>query len=207
MTQARWRRSRSRLLAGLAAASCLAAAAWLAGFLWFVHSAEEADVSLGRADGIVVLTGGADRITTGVRLLQQGRGRVLLISGVGHGAELPDLLQGSPIDPARLASRVTLGRDAADTIGNADETAAWARVHGLRSLIVVTASYHMKRAMTELQRSLPDVRLLPVAVLPPALRGGSRLSTLRLLANEYTKWLVSELNLARLGADAGRARG
>ncbi len=167
--------------------------------MWFVHGVGQAEAGRARADGIVVLTGGADRIVTGLRLLQQGRGRVLLISGVGHGAELPSLLRGTGIDPQNLASRVTLGRSATSTAGNADETAFWASERGLHSLLIVTASYHMPRALTELQRSLPDVRLIPVPVLPPALRGGSGLSTWRLLAQEYTKWLAAELGLARLG--------
>ncbi len=193
-----------RLAATFSLAATLLALAWLAGFAWFVHGAIRAQAGGSAADGIVVLTGGADRIVTGVRLLQQARGRVLLISGVGHGAELADLLAGTGIDPAPLADRVTLGRNATTTTGNADETADWVRAQSLRSLLVVTASYHMPRAMTELGRSVPAVRLIPVPVLPPALRRAD-LATMRLLAAEYTKWLASELGLARLGAEGGRA--
>jgi len=152
-------------------------------------------------------TGGADRISAALRLLQSGRGRALLISGVGHGAELTSLARGTGIDPVPLADRITLGRDATTTIGNADETAAWVERLDLHSLIVVTASYHMMRALTELHRSLPDVTLVPAPVLPPALRNGGSLATVRLLAQEYTKWLVSELGLTRLAADPGRERG
>jgi len=183
------------------------ALAWLAGFLWFAHSVVRADPTRVSADGIVVLTGGADRISLGLRLLQAGRGRALLISGVGHGAELASLARGSGIDPVPLAARITLGREATTTIGNADETAAWVERLDLHSLIVVTASYHMMRALTELQRSLPDVTLVAAPVLPPALRNGGSLATMRLLAQEYTKWLVSELGLTRLAADQGRERG
>jgi hypothetical protein len=63
----------------------------------------------------------------------------------------------------------------------------------------------MQRAMTELTRTLPGVTLYPVPVVPPALRGGTQFSTLRLLANEYTKWLAAELGLTRLqrARDAG----
>jgi uncharacterized SAM-binding protein YcdF (DUF218 family) len=93
---------------------------------------------------------------------------------------------------------VTVGRSATDTLGNADETAAWAHANNVHSLIVVTAGYHMKRALTELGRKLPDVALYPAPVVPPALRGGTQLSTLRLLADEYTKWLAAELGLTRL---------
>jgi hypothetical protein len=51
------------------------------------------------------------------------------------------------------------------------------------------------------------VRLLPAAVLPPAMRDGGSLSTLRLLAAEYTKWLASEMNLTRLASASARAPG
>ncbi len=178
--------------------------AWLAGFAWFVQAAVRPEAGAVAADGIVVLTGGAERIVTGVRLLQSGRGRVLLISGVGHGAGLADLLRGTDIDPAPLLARTTLGRVATSTAGNADETADWARALHLHSLLVVTASYHMPRALTELARSLPGQRLNPVPVFPPALRRPD-LSTLRLLASEYTKWLAAELGLGRLGTEASRA--
>ena len=193
-----------RLAATLSLAALGLALAWLAGFAWFVHGAVQAEAGQSVADGIVVLTGGADRIVTGVRLLQRGRGRVLLISGVGHGAELTDLLRGTGIDPAPLADRVTLGRTATTTTGNADETADWVQSQHLRSLLVVTASYHMLRALTELARSVPDVGLVPVPVLPPALHRVD-LATMRLLAGEYTKWLAAELWLARLGGEGGRA--
>ena len=196
---------RRRRVAALLSAGLLGLVlAWLAGFAWFVRGAIQAPAPVPAADGIVVLTGGADRIVTGVRLLQLGRGRVLLISGVGHGADLAALLRGTGIDPAPLLGRVTLGRLATTTIGNADETAVWVRAQGVRSLLVVTASYHMPRALTELARSVPGVALVPVAVVPPALHHAD-LSTMRLLAGEYTKWLAAELWLGRLASDGGRA--
>ena len=56
----------------------------------------------------------------------------------------------------------------------------------------------MRRALTEIARTLPDAALYPAPVLPPALRGAAGLSTLRLLANEYTKYLAAECGLTRL---------
>jgi uncharacterized SAM-binding protein YcdF (DUF218 family) len=183
------------------AALALAAAVivcWVGGFLWFVKDAERPAPNLPVADGIVALTGGADRVATAISLLRQNRARVLLISGVGPNTAEQTLFRGTGIDPATLGSRITLGRSATDTLGNADEAAAWARANNVHSLIVVTAGYHMKRALTELARTLPDVVLYPAPVVPPALRGGTQLSTLRLLADEYTKWLAAELGLTRL---------
>lgn len=59
---------------------------------------------------------------------------------------------------------VDMGFQAANTVGNARETAAWARLHGFRSLIVVTADYHMPRSLLELRAALPGVRLTPYPV-------------------------------------------
>lgn len=182
-----------------------AAAAWLAGFLWFVRGALATPETPPYADGIVALTGGADQIAAALDLLRQNRAPILLISGVGPNIALGELLKGTRINPASLAGRVTLGHAATDTLGNADEAAAWAEQNHLHSLIVVTATYHMQRALTEMRRSLPEVTLYAAPVLPPALRGQGRLSTLRLLADEYTKFLMSELGLTRLhhGWDSG----
>jgi uncharacterized SAM-binding protein YcdF (DUF218 family) len=181
-----------------AAVTAFLAAFWFAGFVWFADDAVRAPPMPPVADGIVVLTGGADRIATAILLLRGGRGRLLLISGVGPGAELDKLFRGTGVDPAGLRDRVTLGREATDTAGNAAETADWVRENGLHSLIVVTAGYHMQRALTELGRDVPDVTFYPVPVMPPALREVRRLGTLRLLADEYTKWLAAQVGLTRL---------
>ncbi len=187
----------SRTAASFAFLGALAAFAWLAGFVWFVRDSLRPAPLPAHADGIVALTGGADRIATALQLLQQNRARLLLISGVGPSTEFAALFRGTGIAPQTLAGRVTVGRAATDTLGNADEAADWARAHALRSLIVVTASYHMKRALTEIGRTLPDTALYPAPVLPPALRGEAGLSTIRLLADEYTKFLAAELGLTR----------
>jgi uncharacterized SAM-binding protein YcdF (DUF218 family) len=77
-------------------------------------------------------------------------------------------------------------------------TAEWARANAIRSLIVVTAGYHMPRAMAELTRALPGVALYPAPVSPPSLHGANTTAMLRLLAGEYTKWLVAAVGLTAL---------
>ena len=55
------------------------------GFYWFVHQMPVVEASPSRkADGIVVLTGGAFRISDALELLSTGHGRRLLISGVNR---------------------------------------------------------------------------------------------------------------------------
>ncbi len=179
----------------LAAATLLGLViAWVAGFAAFVHRAAQPTPVPPRTNGIVVLTGGEDRVQAALKLLVDGRADRLLVTGIGGGANLKDLARLTGMDARPLADRVTLGRGAASTRGNAEETAAWAAAYGIRSLIVVTAFYHMPRAVTEMRRALPSVTLYPDAVLPPGMQRGDGLGTwagLRLMAEEYTKFLAA----------------
>jgi uncharacterized SAM-binding protein YcdF (DUF218 family) len=190
----------ARIVAGLALA-------WTAGFAWFVHHTGQPAEVPAHADGIVALTGGADRVATALRLLAEGRAGRLLISGVGGTAEFNDLAHRAGVD-AGLAPRVTLGRTASSTHGNAAETAEWVRAFRIDTLIVVTAGYHMPRALAELSRILPGVTLIPVPVQPTPWRDGIGIAGLRLLGIEYTKFLAVEAGLSGLvarGADRAAA--
>jgi uncharacterized SAM-binding protein YcdF (DUF218 family) len=180
------------LLALLALTGVLAFAG---GFIWFVTVAQESGAPPPHADGIVVLTGGAERVETGLRLLAAGQADLLLISGVAHAAALPELARRADLDAATLAPRVTLGRSATSTLGNAGETAVWVQAHAIRSLIVVTAGYHMPRALLELNRALPGVTLYPVRVQPPGMREPGML---RLLAAEYIRLIAAACGLSHL---------
>ncbi len=167
-----------------------------AGFAWFVAVASRPAPPAPHADGIVALTGGADRVETALHLLADGRGGKLLLSGIGGNAEFATLARRAGLDPAPLADVVTMGRDATTTRGNADETAAWARDNAIRSVIVVTAAYHMPRALAEIARAAPGLTLYPVPVTPRALHGGA--TRLRLMAEEYVKFLAASLDLTAL---------
>ncbi len=170
---------------------------WLAGFVGFVRLANRAPGVPAHADGIVGLTGGADRVERALHLLADGRADWLLISGIGPGIELTPLARRAGLDSGPLAGRVTLGRHATSTRGNAAETAAWAQTKDIHTLIVVTAWYHMPRALTELHRALPDVALEPAPVEPEASRQPD-LVMARLLMEEYTKYLAARLDLTAL---------
>ena len=81
-----------------------------------------------RADGIVVLTGGAARIDGALQLLAEGRGKRLLISGVNPAVTPP----GTRLDASTTASAgildccVDLDQRGAGHVGNAAETRDWA---------------------------------------------------------------------------------
>lgn len=156
------------------------------------------------ADGIVVLTGGAERISGAVDLLAAGKARRLLISGVHPGTTAAQLARVVDAGPELMACCIDLDRRAANTIGNALEAAKWTHRNSFLSLIVVTSAYHMPRAMLELAHAMPDIRLIPYPVSRPTLeldRWQDNRATLLLMLEEYSKYTATRLRLALGGVD------
>ena len=183
--------------AGLGLAAALAAL-FVLGFVLFVIRAADAPDPKVTADGIVVLTGGAGRVQTGLRLLADGRAPRLLISGVGRTTDYHALARLDGAQPG-LSRRVTLGYQAHTTRGNAREAAKWVGENNLHSLIVVTAFYHMPRALAELSRAIPGIVLHPYPVHPATLHPWWRAGAAwRLLALEYVKYLAVVSGVAPL---------
>jgi uncharacterized SAM-binding protein YcdF (DUF218 family) len=198
--QRRFRRYRFQPLRWLINFFALLAGAWLIGFLIFmaVIWAAEPPNPIPHADGIVALTGGEDRVSAGLALLSEQAAPALLISGAGRGTYLGDFTADDTTAATKYAREITLGHAALSTRGNAEETAAWATAHHMKSLIIVTADYHMPRAILELRRYLPGVTLYAVPVRPPAMSHLLGLPTLRFLALEYTKFLIVRAGIPNL---------
>jgi uncharacterized SAM-binding protein YcdF (DUF218 family) len=135
------------------------------------------------------LTGQGGRLAPAVSLLEKGNGQRLLITGVNRLTSKRDLKAvlhgGNSFDCC-----VDLGFAALDTRGNAQETARWVRSHRYRSLIVVTADYHMPRSLVEFSAQMPGVRLVPY---PIAFDVPKRLSWdgMKRLNGEYVKYVAS----------------
>lgn len=181
------------------------AMAWLIGLAWFGFAIPDAvEDAESKTDAIVVLTGGKGRIEEGVALLRKGLAKKLLVSGVEKGVDLGTLLKRAHLDPAPEDAQIVLGHDADSTESNAVETAAWMHVEGFHSLRLVTANYHMRRALAELRHALPDTRIVPNPVQPETFEAGhwwTRPGTLHLIAEEYTKYLLTLAEQA-LGLEA-----
>lgn len=172
----------------------------IAGFLAYLGAVlAPAEPPPGETDAIVVLTGGSERVSTGFRLLAEGRARRMLISGAHQAVGLADIAAAAELDPAAFAGRVAVGHAAASTRGNAAETAAWVQAEGIRSIRVVTAGYHMPRAMLELRRALPGTELVPHPVTSATLRGPGALwrpGAWGLLIGEYARYLGARVGLS-----------
>lgn len=195
-----------------ALAAVLIAALWLGGLYHFtrsiLHDTETARVQNLRTgtgplpqkdmlDAVVVLTGGSNRLQTGFDLLAQKRGKKLFISGVYQGVEVRELLaQWKKEGADELDCCVVLGFEADDTAGNADETAAWMETEGFTSFYLVTSHYHMKRALLEMRRAAPHLRVRPWPVAPEGLDIGNwwRDPPARsLIIREYSKYLAASV--------------
>ena len=174
---------------------CLTAAAvmWCAGFIWFALTLPRtiADLTT-HTDAIVVLTGGTERIETGMNLLRGRLADRLFISGIGgpHPGESTAI----PVNDPALGERITFGT-AANTPGNAAETAAWAQREQLHSIRLVTAGYHMRRSLLELTAAMPEVTIIPHPVFPPRVKEDwwRWPGTASLIAREYTKYILTWL--------------
>lgn len=171
----------------------LAVVLYLGGFVhWSLRVTGQADLdSRTRAEAIVVLTGDAGRLAEAGRLLDEGYGDHLLVSGVHPSVTIEDMRGLTGLDPARFSCCVTMGRLAEDTLGNAVETAEWAEENGYKRLIIVTSDYHLPRSLLEMQKLMPEVDLVaaPVRTTPPWRAAGR----LRLWILEYTKYLAVSL--------------
>jgi uncharacterized SAM-binding protein YcdF (DUF218 family) len=185
-----------RMIARLSAITfCAALTTFTVGFFAFVSGLERKEsTALTKADAIVALTGGAERITDAVERLAHGSGGRLLISGVSAGVSVQQMLPNAPGLKTWLRCCIDLDHQARNTVGNAEETRRWANAHGYRSLVVVTSSYHMPRAMLELRRHMPDMTFIAAPVVTQRLQGldyWTDLQLLKTLGQEYAKFLVA----------------
>ena len=181
------------------AAFLVLALIWFSGLLAFADRVQNStpDRAPATAQGIVALTGANsnERLATAMGLLEDGYGRRVLVSGVNPMTSRADVRRVSRAVRRLYDCCVDLGFTAADTVGNARETADWATAMRYRQLIIVTADYHMPRAMLELNAMLrgTGVTTQAYAVPTPSLRARHwwrNPAAARLMVVEYCKYLA-----------------
>jgi uncharacterized SAM-binding protein YcdF (DUF218 family) len=170
--------------------TALAGSVWLTGLILFTRIIPSGPFdAIGSTDGIVIFTGGKTRLNVALDLFQQKKGRYLLVSGVNHQSNLSEI-----VDRLASKSQITLGYSALDTLGNAEETAAWARNHHLKTLRLITSNYHMPRSLFELRHLLPGLEIIPHPVVGKSFlhpKWWLDLPTLCLVIQEYNKFLFA----------------
>jgi len=169
------------------------AAAWLIGFVLFLRMLPEIEAPppIAGGDGIVVPTGGYARVATGLALLTQSGGR-LLITGVYPNTPLSAVL--AETGQAAPECCVDLDYDAGNTAGNAAAAARWVSQHKLRQVHLVTSWYHMPRSMLLFRKALPGITVVPHPVFPPQWSERSwwlDLRAWRLVVVEFGKYVLA----------------
>lgn len=177
----------------------LCAGIWVAGFSWFIlQIPRQSSNDTTPSDAIVVLTGGSGRLEYGLQLLAEGKAKKLFISGVGERFTVEGMLRHAVPDIQKRVSpdAIVLGRQAENTIGNAEETARWLKKEGYKSIRLVTSNYHMPRSVEEFEETAPGVTILPAPVFSTDFSIASwwadeddRL----LLLSEFHKFIASKL--------------
>jgi uncharacterized SAM-binding protein YcdF (DUF218 family) len=149
-----------------------AALPFAVGFVRFVDHLPPPTTDQSRTDAIVVLTGGGERISNALSLLEAGKAERLFVSGVHPGVGVGELLKidrtvpNSGQSDSALAARIDLGDMAGDTFGNSVESVAWMRSNHFKTMRLVTADYHMPRALIEFRMEAPDLRIVVNPVRP-----------------------------------------
>lgn len=157
---------------------------------------------LGEVDGIVVLTGGRQRIDQAVKLLDEGVAARLLISGVNPATTGSQIQRLTSAEPALFECCVDIGHDAIDTRGNANEAALWVLENGYQNVLVVTSNYHMPRSLMELERVDDKTHFIPYPVVNQEYGRFDWLRdpmVLNVLASEYGKFVIARFR-HRVGA-------
>src|SRR5579871_3060349 len=106
---------------------------WVGGFCLFVTTIPDLiEDQTTHTQAIVVLTGGRERLKTGFRLLCEGMGDYIFISGVHPGESLKSILKTPEVqsvisgqDKEWLKSHTEIGYAATNTKENATETLDW----------------------------------------------------------------------------------
>jgi len=124
----------------------------------------------------------------------------MLISGVAKVTPKEKILENQNLPPEEIKqidpSKIEVGRKAINTVGNAKETADWVAANNIKSIRLVTSSYHMPRALVEFRKHLPGVTIIPHPVFPADFkRDNWRNSefTRNLILIEYTKYLLASI--------------
>ena len=144
-------------------------ALWVFGYAAFVISVLQIPVADENTitDAIVVLTGGDKRVETGLNLFGGGKAAHLLITGVHPDASEADILRQWKGENALPPCCLTLGYKATTTTQNAEETREFLQDKNFASIRLVTADFHMNRALLEFRHALPGIEIIPNPIRQP----------------------------------------
>ena len=144
-----------------------------------------------QVDAIVVLAGGKGRVEEGVRLFREHRANWLFLVGVDPAVRKSDLYRPKQGDPS--SDNVVLEKLSRNTLENAIYGRDILADHKIRSVLLITSRYHLKRSAILFRNALPpDVALYPYPVDSSNVKEEwwHHVGTFRLLFSEFYKYCI-----------------
>jgi len=158
----------------------------------------EINVNMPISNAIIVLTGGSERLNSGVNLLLAGKGEKLLITGVHPNVKDSSVLKDNIVPIKIQKCCVVLGRNANNTFENATEAKEFLYKNNYKSMTLVTSHYHMPRSLLIFEKAMPDITIIPYPVFSSSVdlkEWWSHSGTLFLLVQEYCKYAAVWLKM------------
>jgi uncharacterized SAM-binding protein YcdF (DUF218 family) len=160
-------------------------------FVDFVYKTFSFSVRDMNSDAIVVLAGGRGRVEEGVKLYRTGKGERLFLIGVDPAVRKADLYNEKV--NGRSGEQVYLENASRNTLENAIFAREMLLKHDVKSIMLITSRYHMKRSLLIFRNILPGeiaIYPYPVTAKVPVNSWWSHGGSLRLLFSEFYKYCL-----------------
>ena len=154
---------------------------------------------------IVILTGGANRIKDGLKIIQDFKNSKninykILVSGTGMGFTKSSLKKklGPNFNSQLIQCCIDLDGVSKNTLTNASETFKWTNKNDIKEFILITSNYHMPRAILEFKNVMPNLKIYTYAITPKKHDIENWLSsyqTFSLVFTEYCKFIIAGLRI------------
>ena len=158
-----------------------------------------------KSPNIVILTGGANRIKDGLKIIQDFKNSKninykILVSGTGMGFTKSSLKKklGPNFNSQLIQCCIDLDGVSKNTLTNASETFKWAYKNDIKEFILITSNYHMPRAILEFKNVMPNLKIYTYAITPKKHDIKNWLSsyqTFSLVFTEYCKFIIAGLRI------------
>jgi len=158
-----------------------------------------------KSPNIVILTGGANRIKDGLKIIQDFKNSKninykILVSGTGMGFTKSSLKKklGPNFNSQLIQCCIDLDGVSKNTLTNASETFKWTSKNDIKEFILITSNYHMPRAILEFKNVMPNLKIYTYAITPKNHDIENWLSsyqTFSLVFTEYCKFIIAGLRI------------
>jgi uncharacterized SAM-binding protein YcdF (DUF218 family) len=189
---------------------------WLGGLGWFIAQVPvSGDLSVDDAETVIILTGGSMRVQEGMAVFAAKQSKKVLISGIGTGVTMQDILSMAEGDVAFFAAeddfvdshqhddvvhdeqenmvQMVLGSMATSTFTNAYESKIFMDLNHFTSATIVTSNYHVPRTKMIFRHVMPKYKFdyHPVYSWGLLNADGLDYKAFRVIMREYNKYLFT----------------